>query len=256
MAEILLENDSGILVVRLNRAEKKNALTVSMYDALRRALLEAKDDPNVHVVVMRGSDEVFSAGNDMLDFLSSPPVDSSAPAWQFIRALSTFPKPLLAAVSGVAIGIGTTMLLHCDLVYAAKGSRFSVPFVDLGVCAEGGSSFLLQKVMGYRLAAKALLLGDFLSAEEALTGGLLTGLVPDGDVFDYTMQQALALAAKPLSALVETKRLLRAADQAALEGQIEEEIGAFRSLLLQPSTREAFRAFSEGRNPDFRKIGD
>jgi enoyl-CoA hydratase/carnithine racemase len=255
MRDILLTQDAGVLTIAFNRADKKNSFTTAMYTGMVTALENAADDEQVRAVVFQGSRQVFSAGNDIEEFGSSPPVAPDAPVWQFIRVLSTFPKSIVAAVNGLAIGIGTTMLLHCDLVYAAADTRFSVPFVNLGVCPEAGSSLLLQKVFGYRSAAEALLLGGQFSAEEALKGGLVTRLLPPDDVLGYAQQQASNLADKPISALMETKRLLKSHDAESVSARIEEETRLFQKMVTQPAAREAFAAFGEKRRPDFRKAG-
>jgi enoyl-CoA hydratase/carnithine racemase len=255
MRDILLTQDAGVLTIAFNRADKKNSFTTAMYTGMVTALENAAHDEQVRAVVFQGSRQVFSAGNDIEEFGSRPPVAPDAPVWHFIRVLSSFPKPIVAAVNGLAIGIGTTMLLHCDLVYAAADARFSVPFVNLGVCPEAGSSFLLQKMFGYRSAAEALLLGGQFSAEEALKGGLVTRLIPPDDLLGYAQQQASSLADKPISALMETKRLLKSHDAESVSVRIEEETGLFQKMVTQPAAREAFAAFGEKRRPDFRKVG-
>jgi enoyl-CoA hydratase/carnithine racemase len=255
MRDILVTREAGVLTIALNRPEKKNSLTAAMYLAITETLEGAYGDEQVRVVVIQGSQQVFSAGNDIEEFGSRPPVAPDAPVWQFIRVLSTFPKPIVAAVNGLAIGIGTTMLLHCDLVYAATDARFSVPFVNLGVCPEAGSSLLLQKVFGYRSAAEALLLGGQFSAEEAFKGGLATRLLPPEDVLGYAQQRASNLADKPVSALMETKRLLKSHDAESVSARIQEETRLFQKMVTQPAAREAFAAFGEKRRPDFRKFG-
>lgn len=255
MRDILLTRAAGVLTIAFNRVYKKNSFTAAMYTDMVTALEDAAGDDQVRAVVFQGTRQVFSAGNDIDEFSSSPPIAPDAPVWQFVRALSTFPKPIVAAVNGLAIGIGTTMLLHCDLVYAAADARFSVPFVNLGVCPEAGSSLLLQKIFGYRSAAEALLLGGQFSAEEAFKGGLVTRLLPLDDVLAYAQQQAANLAGKPVSALMETKRLLKSQDAESVSSRIAEETSLFQKMVTQPAAREAFAAFSEKRRPDFRKVG-
>jgi enoyl-CoA hydratase/carnithine racemase len=255
MQDILVIREAGVLTIALNRPEKMNSLTAAMYAAIAGTLESASGDEQVRVVVIQGSQRVFSAGNDIEEFGSNPPVAQDAPVWRFICVLSTFPKPIVAAVNGLAIGIGTTMLLHCDLVYAAADARFSVPFVNLGVCPEAGSSLLLQKMFGYRSAAEALLLGGQFGAEEALKGGLVTRLLPPDDVLAYAQKQAANLADKPVFALMETKRLLKSHDVESVSARIEEETRLFQKMVTQPAAREAFAAFGEKRRPDFRKVG-
>ncbi|MDR8397093.1 MULTISPECIES: enoyl-CoA hydratase [Paraburkholderia] len=255
MQDILLNQSAGVLTITFNRAGKKNSFTAAMYTDMVAALENAAGDDQVRAVVFQGSQEAFSAGNDIDEFISNPPVEPDAPVWQFIRVLSTFPKPVVAAVNGVVVGIGATMLLHCDLVYAATDARFRVPFVNLGVCPEAGSSLLLQKIFGYRNAAEALLLGGQFSAEEALNGGLVTRLLPPNEVLAYARQEAANLADKPVSALMETKRLLKSHDAETVSVRIEEETRLFQKMVTQPAAREAFAAFGEKRRPDFRKVG-
>jgi enoyl-CoA hydratase/carnithine racemase len=255
MRDILVSQDAGVLSVTFNRAERKNSLTAAMYEVLARTLENAADDETVRAVVIQGNEQAFSAGNDIDDFVANPPVSADAPVWQFIRTLSTFPKPIVAAVCGVAIGIGTTMLLHCDLVYAEKDARFSVPFVNLGVCPEAASSLLLQKVFGYRSSAEALLLGGQFTGEDALRAGLVNRLLARSEVLGYAQQQARVLAVKPITALMETKRLLKSADAEAVATRIAEEATLFQKMVTQPAAREAFAAFGDKRKPDFRKVG-
>ena len=178
MNKILTEREGGVLRIQFNRAEKKNAITAAMYQALAHALRDAERDNAVRVALLHGAPDAFTAGNDLQDFLASPPRSNDAPGFQFLRAIHDFPKPLIAAVSGLAVGVGTTMLLHCDLVYCAPGTLFSLPFVNLGLCPEAGSSFLLPRLAGYQKAAELLMLGEPFSAETAKEIGLVNAIVP------------------------------------------------------------------------------
>jgi enoyl-CoA hydratase/carnithine racemase len=206
---VLTELTDGILTLRLNRPEKKNALTRAMYTAMAEACRTIEMDQAVRVLVITGSGDAFTAGNDLNDFLEDPPTYPEAPAFVFMRALAHLSKPVIAAVNGMAIGIGTTMLPHCDFAYAVPGARFQMPFVNLAIVPEYGSTFLLQRFVGARRATELLLTGESFTADSALADGLLTGIVPAESLMEMAMTQARTLCAKPPSALRETKRLLR-----------------------------------------------
>lgn len=254
MSDILIDNTAGICTITLNRVAKKNSFTKAMYTACAEALEAAAADPATRVVVIQGDTTVFSAGNDIADFLADPPVTLDAPVFRFLRALVAFPKPLLAAVCGPAVGIGTTMLLHCDLVYAGDNAAFSMPFVNLGLCPEAGSSLLVPQLMGSHRAAEALLMGEPFFAEAALEVGLVNRIVPPTEANTYAQAQARKLAAKPLVSLMETKRYLKAGQQATLIERMEEEAQTFARMLREPAAKEAFTAFMEKRHPDFSKV--
>ena len=247
MTDILTREDSGVLIVTFNREAKKNALTVPMYQHLTALLQQAEHDPAIAVVLFHGSEQAFSAGNDLADFISQPPSGLDAPVWQFLRAVSSFPKPLVAAVCGVAVGIGSTLLLHCDLVHAGSNTRFSLPFVNLGLCPEAGSSLLLPKLFGYQRAAEVLLLGEPFDAAAALQAGLINRVLEPAQVFDSALTQARKLACKPLAALIETKRLLKSADAASLRARIDEEAQVFARMLETDTARQAIASFNSRR---------
>jgi enoyl-CoA hydratase/carnithine racemase len=249
--EILVHTEAAVMTITLNRAEKKNSLTAAMYATLADALDSASQDAAVRVVVIQGHELIFSAGNDINDFLSVPPDTSDAPVFRFLRLLSTFAKPLVAAVCGPAVGIGTTLLLHCDLVYAGDNAAFSLPFVNLGLCPEAASSLLLPQLMGHQRAAEALLLGEPFSAETALEVGLINRIVPPAEANALAQMQAQKLAAKPLSSLLETKRLMKLGNAPVIAGRMAEEISSFGRMLREPAAREAFTAFVEKRRPNF-----
>jgi len=253
-SDILSHVDAGVMTLTFNRVARKNSITADMYDALADALEAANHDPAVRAVVIQGHETVFSAGNDIADFLNHPPASADAPVFRFLRGLSSFPKPLVAAVCGPAVGIGTTLLLHCDLVYAGDNAAFSMPFVNLGLCPEAASSFLAPQLMGYPRAAEALLLGEPFMAEAALEMGLVTRIVPPGEVNALAQRQALKLAAKPLSSLLETKRLMKKGNAAMVAERIAEEGVTFGRMLTEPAAREAFGAFLEKRKPDFSQL--
>jgi len=254
MADILIDTTAGVTTLTINRVAKKNSFTQDMYATCADTLESAAHDSAVRVVVIQGDATVFSAGNDIGDFLSNRPAGEDAPVFRYMRALATFPKPLLAAVCGPAVGIGTTMLLHCDLVYAGDNAAFSMPFVNLGLCPEAGSSLLLPRLMGYHRAAEALLLGEPFMAEAALEAGLVNRIVPPTEANAVAQAQARKLAAKPLAALVESKRLMKHALQAQVLSTIRDEANSFGALLAAPAAKEAFTACMEKRKPDFSKV--
>ncbi|MBH1964514.1 MAG: enoyl-CoA hydratase [Comamonadaceae bacterium] len=254
MSEILSHHDAGVLTLTFNRLDRKNSIKTSMYDALASAIEEAAKDPQTRVVVLQGHETVFSAGNDLQDFLANKPQGMDAPVFRFLKGIATFPKPLLAAVCGPAVGIGTTMLMHCDLVYAGDNAAFSMPFVNLGLCPEAASSLLAPRLFGYQRAAEALLLGEPFFAEAALEVGLINRIVPPSEANGLAQAQARKLAAKPLASLIETKRLMKGAQQEEVLKRIGEEAVSFGRMLGEPAAREAMTAFMEKRYPDFSKL--
>ena len=254
MSDILTDITAGVMTITLNRVEKKNSITAAMYATMADALVQAEADPAVRAVVFQGHETIFSAGNDIGDFLNAPPATSESPVFRFLRGISTFPKPVLAAVCGPAVGIGTTLLFHCDLVYAGDNAAFSMPFVNLGLCPEAASSYLAPQRMGYGRAAEALLLGEPFLAEAALEMGLISRIVPPTEAAALAQRQAQKLAAKPLGSLVETKRLMKLGQVEVVAQRIELEAKSFGRMLAEPAAREAFTAFMEKRKPDFSKI--
>jgi len=254
MSDVLQHVESGVMTLTLNRVDKKNSFTAAMYATLADALTQAATDKAVRVVLFQGHETVFSAGNDIGDFLNKPPSTPDSPVFRFLNAIATFPKPLLAAVCGPAVGIGTTLLLHCDLVYAGDNAMFSMPFVNLGICPEAASTLLVPKLMGYQRAAEVLLMGDPFMAEAALEVGLVNRVLPPTEVNDYAQAQAKKLAAKPLTSLMETKRLMKAPHAAQVQAVMADEARSFARMLTEPAAREAFGAFMEKRRPDFSKL--
>jgi enoyl-CoA hydratase/carnithine racemase len=253
MSDILTHIDAGVMTITFNRLDKKNSITSTMYAAMADAVAQAGADPSVRVVVFQGHESIFSAGNDIGDFLNQPPSTQESPVFRFLRGIATFEKPLLAAVAGPAVGIGTTMLFHCDLVYAGDNAAFSMPFVNLGLCPEAASSLLAPKMFGYHRAAEALLMGEPFFAEAAQEVGLVNRVVPPTEVNGYAQAQARKLAAKPLSSLIATKRLMKGDQQAVLQ-KMDEEGQSFGRMLREPAAQEAFGAFMEKRKPDFSKL--
>ena len=254
MTEILIDTSAGVMTITLNRVDKKNSITSAMYAAMADALMQAESDAAVRALVFQGHETIFSAGNDIGDFLNAPISTQDSPVFRFLRGISTFPKPVLAAVCGPAVGIGTTLLFHCDLVYAGDNAAFSMPFVNLGLCPEAASSYLAPQLMGYGRAAEALLLGEPFMAEAALEMGLISRIVPPSEAAALAQRQAQKLAAKPLTSLIETKRLMKKAQAGVVAERMVEEGASFGRLLREPAAREAFTAFMEKRKPDFSKI--
>lgn len=232
----------GVLRLSLNRPDKKNALTLGMYEVLIDHITDADRDDAVSVLMIRGEGGNFTAGNDLQDFLQNPPVDESAPVFRFMYALSMFKKPLVAAVDGVAVGIGTTMLLHCDLVYAAPDARFMTPFVNLGLNPEAGSSYLLPLLAGYHRAAGLLMLGEPFSAVKAKQIGLVNEIVTVSTVDDYALRQAHKLASRPQASLMLTKRLLKEGHVEMIQKTISKEALILIDRLGSPEAKAAFEA--------------
>ena len=233
----------GVLSIMLDRPSKKNAITSQMYEAMIGALDKASMDESIGAVLFLGNEGVFTAGNDIQDFLSH--IGSGAQnlaALQFIRALAVFEKPMVAAVDGLAIGVGTTMLLHCDLVYATELAQFRMNFIDLGLVPEASSSLLLPQAIGLQKASEYLLLGDGFSAAEALRLGLVNSLLAPADVGFHAKRQAIRLASKPRHSLAATRRLIRG-DREVISSRIEVEALLFGAALQSPEANAAMSAF-------------
>jgi enoyl-CoA hydratase/carnithine racemase len=237
-----ISRDGQVLCATLARPEKKNALTGPMYQALVEAFAQAGRDKTVGAVLLRGRDGVFTAGNDIADFLELGGRAEVSPGTIFIRALAAFEKPLVAAVEGPAIGIGTTLCFHCDLVYAAPDARFQMPFANLGLVPEAGSSLLAPQRFGYSRAAEFLMLAESFDATLAHNLGLVNAVVESGQLYEHALAKAQALAAKPRDALLATRRLLRG-DPAILKARIDEELRLFGEAVRSPQARAAFAAF-------------
>ncbi|MBE0621144.1 MAG: enoyl-CoA hydratase [Burkholderiales bacterium] len=254
MKHIQTETKDGIARIEIDRPDKKNALTAAMYQAMADAIRAAEADAGVRVVLIHGKADLFTAGNDLQDFLDNPPRDDDRPVFQFLYGISRAQKPIVAAVAGPAVGIGTTMLLHCDLVYAAPNARLQLPFVNLGLVPEAASSLLLPALVGYQRAAELLLLGEPFSAQKAKEIGLVTEVVPEEQLFDTALAQAKKLAAKPAASLRLTKQLMKQGQMAAVAQRIKLESDHFGERLASPEAKEAFSAFLEKRKPDFSKF--
>jgi enoyl-CoA hydratase/carnithine racemase len=251
--DILIHIEAGVMTITFNRIDKKNSISSVMYATMADALVQADSDAVVRAVVFQGHETVFCAGNDIGDFLNGPPSTKESPVFRFLFAISSFSKPVLAAVCGPAVGIGTTMLFHCDLVYAGDNAAFSMPFVNLGLCPEAASSLLVPQLMGYHRASEALLLGEPFMAEAALEVGLINRVLSPIETNNYAQTIARKLAAKPISSLIETKRLMKKGQLALVTQQISDEAISFGRMLKEPAAVEAFGAFMEKRKPDFAK---
>ena len=254
MQHIRTETKDRIARIELDRADKKNAITADMYQAMADALIAAEADPQVRVILIHGKPDCFTAGNDLKDFLERPPSGDNSPVFQFLRGISTVAKPLVAAVAGPAVGIGTTMLLHCDFVYASPNARFQMPFVTLGLVPEAASSLLLPMVAGYRRAAELLLLGKPFTAEKALAAGIVTEIVPGADLLDHALDVAAGIAVLPPASLRMTKALMKARYASAVVEAMASEGEKFRAQLGSAEAKEAMKAFFEKRKPDFSKL--
>jgi enoyl-CoA hydratase/carnithine racemase len=251
--DIEIAREGALMFAAFARPEKKNAITGAMYEALIEAFEAAERDASVGALVLSGKGGVFTAGNDIRDFLSvatgpaASPGAGDFPAWRFTKRLAAFEKPLVAAIDGLAIGIGTTLCFHCDLVYATPEARFQMPFVNLGLVPEAGSSLLAPQRFGRAKAAEFLLLAESFGAEEAHALGLVNAVLPQAELIAHATSKAAALAAKPRAALLATRRLLRG-DQTALKTCMADEMKAFSAALESAEARTAFQAFlSAGR---------
>ena len=241
---LLLDRERGLLTVRLNRPDKKNALTRAMYSQLAHALAMADTDPQIRAVLLTGSSDCFTAGNDIVDFLEQPPNDLDNPVFQFMLSLLDCRKPVIAAVAGPAVGIGTTLLLHCDLVYVSRDARLRMPFVNLGLCPEFGSSLILPRLLGQAKAAQLLLLGEGFSGEQAVAWGIATEALDNGEaVLAKAREVALRFESLPPEAVCISKQLMKAPDREALRKVIEEEGKLFTQRLRSPEAVAALSGF-------------
>lgn len=247
---ITIEHRDGILRLTLNRPEKKNALSPAMYDTLAEAIEEADRDDEVRVLLFQGAGDCFTSGNDLRDFVEAPPAGEASPVFRFLMAIHRARKPLVAAVLGSAVGVGTTMLLHCDLVCAGTGARFQLPFVTLGLCPEAGSSLLLPRLAGYQRAAELLLLGEPFGAERAREMGLVNAVFADEELVAGAYALARKLAQQPPAAVRLTKALLKKGVEQAVTEVISEEGRLFLERLRSPEATAALAAFFQRPRPD------
>jgi enoyl-CoA hydratase/carnithine racemase len=252
--QIIGTTDGRVRTVTFNRPEKKNAFTQEMYGGMADELDAAAADPSIRVVVFTGSGDTFSGGNDVGDFLKVTESDGELPAFRFLRLLPQFPKPVLAAVNGPAVGIGTTMLLHFDMVYASSDAAFVLPFARLGLCPEAGSTLLLPRLAGLQRATELLLLGERFDAERAQEVGLVNEVVPPDRLTARVAERAATLAALPPGAVRASKALIREAHRGRLQEAMVREGELFRELLASPEAAEALTAFLEKRPPDFERF--
>jgi enoyl-CoA hydratase/carnithine racemase len=250
---ILSRIENRIAYIELARLDKKNALTAQMYAQLAAALAAADKDREVRVVLLHGAPDCFTAGNDVGDFLKRP-AGGASPAIALFEVLPNMAKPVVAAVGGPAVGIGSTLLLHCDLVYAAPNARFQLPFVPLGIVPEFGSTYLLPLLAGYQRAAELLLLGQPFTAQKAYEIGIVTQIVPENELLQKAKEAAQTLAALPAESIRLTKRLMKKRHGAALAETIAEETRTFTERLDSPEAKEAMSAFLEKRKPDFSRF--
>lgn len=240
MPNTLITRSNHILRIQLNRPRKKNALTPDMYDALREAIERADDDTSIRVITLSGSGDSFCAGNDLNTFLEDP---GSQAAARFIKAIAKAKAPIVAAVNGVAVGVGLTMLLHCDLVYAAENAKFNFAFIDLGLLPEAASSYLLPRRLGYAGAAELLMLGDAFTADKARQCGIVNQVAADHALEDLAQRKAEQLATKPPEALRQTKMLLRRGSAKAVEETMTLELELIGERLVSDEVREIMQAF-------------
>jgi enoyl-CoA hydratase/carnithine racemase len=248
---------NSVTTIEIARPEKKNALTVEMYQTMADALNAATQDAAVRAVLITGQPGIFTSGNDLEDFMARAPSSDNpmdSPVFRFMAALKDCEKPVVAAVTGAAIGIGTTMLLHCDLVYVSDEARLAMPFVSLGLVPEYAASFIVPRLMGHVKAAEKLLLGDPFTGSDAVEFGIANAVLPAGEVVNHARRMAERFNALPPGAVRDSKRLMRRPDAAAVQEAIEVEAGIFSQRLRSPEAIEAFQAFFQKRKPDFSKF--
>jgi enoyl-CoA hydratase/carnithine racemase len=253
MEEIITELSGSVLRVQLNRPAKKNAMTLAMYASLAEELDRADKNDDIRVVLVHGAGDSFTAGNDIADFVSHPPGPGDSPQTRFLDALIRFSKPLIAAVHGIAVGGGTTMLLHFDFIYAAESTRFQLPFINLALVPELASSYTMPAQLGYLRAAELIFLGEPFTAARANELGLVTAVVPDQNVWAKASEVAMNLSRKPAEALRTCKRLIKAPERESLNQAASHEIAEFAVRVRSAEAKEAFAAFLEKRRPDFSK---
>ena len=252
--QVVSQLQDRILTLSLNRPERKNALSLAMYSALAELISAADSDAQIRVIVLTGTDEFFTSGNDLMDFMNEPHIHDNHPVVRFINALRHCSKPVVAIVRGHAIGIGTTLLLHCDLAYVAEDARMQLPFVNLGLCPEYASSYLVPRVLGQLQAAELFLLGEAFSGAEAANLGLVTKALPSNTLTEYASAKIQRLAQQPPAAVRRTKALLRAATQSSIDQSLQAEYAGFAEGLASEECKESVTAFFEKRAPDFSRF--
>lgn len=255
MSQIEVESHGAVVRIAMNRPEKKNALTAEMYVSLSEAVEKAEQDPGIRVLLLHGKGDAFTAGNDLQDFLQKPwKGQATPPAVRFIHAVAHAKKPIVAAVHGLVVGVGTTILLHCDLVYAAEETRFMMPFINLGIVPEAASTVLLPLLIGRQRAAELFMLAAPLGAQRAYDVGLVNAVLPLNQLLPKAQEVGESLASKPAAALRATKELMRRPYQTEIERALREEVAVISERLESAETREALAAFLEKRKPDFSKF--
>jgi enoyl-CoA hydratase/carnithine racemase len=251
---IRVDTSGGVALIEIARPQKKNALTLAMYRAMTDAITAAMADSSVRALLIAGQPGVFTSGNDLEDFMQRPPSGEDSPVFRFMQVLAACEKPVVAAVTGMAIGIGATMLLHCDLVYVSDAAHLAMPFVSLGLVPEFASSMLLPQLLGHARAAEKLLLGEMLTATEAVQFGIANAALPAGDVLPHARKAAERFNALPPGAVRDTKRLMRAGTKVQIARAMQAEAAIFAERLKSPEAQEAFAAFFAKRSPDFSKF--
>ncbi|MFT5349960.1 MAG: enoyl-CoA hydratase/carnithine racemase [Planctomycetota bacterium] len=246
--------EDRILKIKINRPDKKNALDLAMYQALADAIQEADKNNEIRVTLISGAEDSFCSGNDIKDFLKNPPTDDNSPVLQFVRAMINAEKPIVAAVNGIAIGIGVTLLLHCDLVYASEDARFQLPFVNIGLCPEAGSTHILPLLMGHQKASELLLLGGMFDVNTAIDVGFVNTKLASAELASASLQAATKIAAQPPNSIRATKGLLRAAMREQILAASQRENSNFIPMLNGEEAKEALTAFMEKRKPDFSRF--
>ena len=247
-------NTNGVAVIEIARPEKKNALTQAMYTAMAEAILAADADARIRALLIMGQPGIFTSGNDLEDFMQRPPTDAESPVLQFMQALVDCGKPVVAAVTGGAIGIGTTMLMHCDLVYVSDEARLAMPFVSLGLVPEYAASLLIPQRVGHAKAAELLMLGEPFNGERAVEMGIANAVLPAAEVVNHARRMAERFNALPPGAVRETKAFMRRGQRALVKETMAVEAVAFGKRLRSPEAQEAFQAFFQKRKPDFSKF--
>ena len=245
---------NGVCTIEIARPEKKNALTMAMYEGMAEAINAAQLDPKVRALLITGQPGIFTSGNDLEDFMQRPPQGADSPVFRFMQALVAFEKPVVAAVTGAAVGIGTTLLLHCDFVYVSDEARLAMPFASLGLVPEYASSLILPQLMGHVRAAEKLLLGEPFTGSTAVECGIANAVLPATEVVNHARRIAERFNSLPPGAVRDTKRLMRAASKAAISQTIATEGEIFSARLRSPEAMEAFQAFFQKRKPDFSKF--
>lgn len=253
MSHITTDLTDRVLTIRFNRPDKKNAVTQAMYQSMAQALKDAQTNPEVRVVLFAGQPECFCSGNDIADFLQMPPGGTDSPVAQFMINFAALNKPAIAAASGVAVGIGVTLLLHCDLVYLGEQTKLNMPFINLGICPEFASTYVLPRLMGHQRASE-LLLGEPFDAPKAREYGIANALAPNAEVEALARKKAVAIAQLPPNAVRTTKALLKRWSQGTVDEAIQVEVDHFMPMLKQAEAMEAFQAFMQKRKPDFSRF--